>query len=177
MQSVIYDVAVSADGFICGADGDVSAFPAAGPIVDDYRTRLAGYACAIMGRETYCFGYRYGLAPGQNPYPWMRCVVFSASLALPGHAVELVRAEALAAIDRLRAESPGPIYLCGGGAFAGWLLRRGRINRLRLKRAPILLGGGVRLFGAHDAPVALRLIETRPYADGSLFQEFALTTG
>ena len=174
MQPVIYDVAVSADGFICGAGEDISAFAAQGPIVEDYRARLAGYACAIMGRSTYCFGYRFGMKPGQNPYPWMRCAVFSASLKLPGRAVELVRGDTLAAVDLLRRESPGPVYLCGGGAFAGWLLRHGRIQRLRLKRAPVLLGAGVRLFGDHARPVALRLLESRAYADGGFFQDFAL---
>ena len=47
MPSILYDVAVSADGFISGAGGDVSDFPHEGPVVEDYLDRLKGY-----GRQT-----------------------------------------------------------------------------------------------------------------------------
>jgi dihydrofolate reductase len=70
--------------------------------------------------------------------------------------------------------SAGPVYLCGGGAFAGALLGWGLIDRLRVKRAPIVLGGGTRLFG--DCPVQpdLRLHAQTVYAGGYLYQEFEI---
>ena len=80
MQPIIYDVAVSLDGFIAGPDGDVSLFDMTGPVAEDYGARLAAYSTAIMGRATYEFGYAYGLAPGQNPYPGLATVVFSTTL-------------------------------------------------------------------------------------------------
>jgi hypothetical protein len=36
-----------------------------------FSARLENYAFAIMGRATYEFGYRFGMPPGQNPYPQM----------------------------------------------------------------------------------------------------------
>ena len=69
MQPIIYDVAVSVDGFISASNDDVSAFPTEGQIVEDYFLRLTTYQCAIMGKHTYEFGYRHGLKPGENPYP------------------------------------------------------------------------------------------------------------
>lgn len=54
MQPIIYDVAVSADGFIAGASQDVSLFPFQGSIVDDYMARLATYSHCIMGRKPIC---------------------------------------------------------------------------------------------------------------------------
>ncbi len=176
MQDIIYDVAVSADGFISGKDGDVSAFPSDGPVVDDYAARMAGYAHAIMGRATYEFGYAYGMQPGQNPYPHMQTLVFSTRLSLPADsAVDLVGRDTLDRIVALKQSAQGPIYLCGGGAFAGALLAAGLIDRLRLKRAPILLGQGVPLFGAHTQAVPMRLVETRTYPGGVVFQEFQIT--
>ena len=175
MQPIIYDVAVSADGFIAGPNDDISKFPADGPVVDDYFDRLRTYACAIMGRATYEFGYRFGLQPGVNPYPHMRCVVFSSRIDLPADgAVEVVRDHAEAHISHLRTDCKGPLYLCGGGQFAGWLLAQGLIGVLRLKRAPIFLGGGTRLFGGHDKGVEARLRLSKLYEDGILFQEFDL---
>lgn len=173
MQPIIYDVAVSIDGFICGPGGDISRFAQEGPVVADYTARLEGYTTAIMGRATYEFGYRFGMEPGQNPYPHMKSVVFAKSLDLPEASdVDRRAASDLASIEAVRSQSPGPIYLCGGGAFAGSLLEMGQIDVLRLKRAPIILGGGVPLFGDTSLSPALEHIETRLYDDGYLFQEF-----
>lgn len=177
MHSIIYDVAVSADGFIAGPNADISKFPPDGPVVDDYFARLQTYACAIMGRATYEFGYDYGLTPGANPYPHMSCVIFSGTLSLPEPSeVEVVCEGAAERIATLRAESTGPIYLCGGGAFAGWMLAQGLITTLRLKRAPILLGSGTRLFGDNTQGVEARLISSKSYDSGVIFQEFDLSS-
>lgn len=175
MQPIIYDVAVSADGFIAGPSGDVSHFPNSGPIVDDYMARLAQYSCAIMGRKTYEFAYQFGMEPGANPYPHMRTMVFSKSIDLPEDAkVQVIGSRELEEIDGIRSKADGPVYLCGGGQFAGWLLQHGRIDLLRIKRAPIFLGSGVRLFGDHGEHVAAKLRETILHEDGILFQEFEL---
>ncbi|MCE7998310.1 MAG: deaminase [Rhodobiaceae bacterium] len=177
MQPIIYDVAVSADGFICGASDDVSRFPHSGPVVEDYLERMSTYSCALMGRRTYEFGYTHGLPPGANPYPGLQSLVFSASIALPKDAevgVEIVTQASLERIDELKQTSSGPIYLCGGGNFAGWLLSHERIDMLRLKRAPIFYGSGVSLFGSHEGPISARLTKSQLYDDGVLFQEFAL---
>lgn len=176
MHPVIYDVAVSLDGYISGPDGDISAFAHEGPVVEDYMARLAGYGEAIMGRETYAFGYRFGMAPGQNPYAHMRTHVFSARLDLPDdRAVTLHRDGGRDAVAKVIGAATGPVYLCGGGAFAGALLEWGLIDRLRLKRAPVVLGGGVRLFGDCKERPALRLSDQTEYNGGTLFQEFEIT--
>jgi dihydrofolate reductase len=177
MQPIIYDVAVSADGFIAGPQGAVEAFPHDGAIVADYRARLAGYAVALMGRHTYEFGYRFGLPPGANPYPHMRAVVVSAGMVLPdGAEVEVWRDLAPARLDRLRREAPGPIYLCGGGGLASALLALGAIDRIRLKRAPILLGGGTPLFAGEGPRPRLALTEEVVHGGGLVYQDFAVLT-
>ncbi|MEO1101119.1 MAG: dihydrofolate reductase family protein [Pseudomonadota bacterium] len=175
MQSIIYDVAVSIDGYIAGPAADVSKFPAEGEVVADYFERLSQYRCAIMGRATYEFAYDYGLRPGDNPYPHMQTLVFSKTMPSPSEPnIEIVRGDAVERIAELRGSADGPIYLCGGGAFAGWLLSQGLIDTLRLKRAPILLGGGTRLFGDQAIPADLQISETKPYDGGAVFQAFDL---
>lgn len=175
MQIIIYDVAVSIDGYIAGPDGDISKFPSTGQIVDDYTARLQTYSCAIMGRATYEFGYRYGLEPGQNPYPHMRTIVFSRSIELPDDAdVEIVRGNAGPVLDEIRNTQPHPIYLCGGGKFAGSLLSDGQIDTLRLKRAPLILGSGTPLFEGALWNGGATCIGTEIHDDGYLFQEYRL---
>lgn len=175
MHPIIYDVAVSLDGFISGPSGDISKFAHEGPVVDDYAARMAGYSTAIMGRETYVFGYRYGLKAGQNPYPHMKTVVFSDTLVLADSAeVSVMRSATADDIRQLTAAATGPAYLCGGGAFAGWMLEHGLIDLLRLKRSPILLGRGVRLFET-DADIGpLKRIRTTAYDSGHLLEEFEI---
>jgi dihydrofolate reductase len=178
MQPIVYDVAVSLDGFICGNNEDVSRFPHEGPIVDAYRKRLESYAVCLMGRRTYEFGYRFGLPAGANPYPGMLSYVLSSSLELPDDAdVQLVRSDTEALLRRLKGEADGPIYLCGGGTLAASLLELKLIDRLRLKRAPILLGQGVRLFGANDRAIDLRQLDMVAYPDGTVFHEFEILIG
>lgn len=175
MQQIIYDVAVSIDGYISGPGGDISQFAQEGAVVEDYSARLETYATAIMGRATYEFGYRFGMQPGQNPYAHMETIVLSKSLDLPDGAEVTVQSSSDAeAIDAIRTRSSGPVYLCGGGALAGSLLSAGHIDVLRLKRAPIVLGEGVMLFGGTGKSPRLEHTETRDYGDGYLFQEFRI---
>ena len=176
MQPLIYDVAVSVDGFICGPEADVSAFPHTGQIVDDYVTRLGTYAHCVMGRHTYEFGYAFGMKPGQNPYPHMDSYVVSETVSLPEKPdVTVISAQASKAVAALKARATGAVYLCGGGVLAGHLLAAGLIDRLRLKRAPVFLGSGTRIFGTNANPVTGPLLDQRDYADGYRYQEFDLS--
>ena len=176
MRTIIYDVAVSADGYIAGPGADIAKFPNSGPVLDDYLDRLKSYSCAIMGRATYEFGYRFDLEPGANPYPHMHCIVFSRHLDLSADAdVEIVRSNGAERVQRLKVNGTGPVYLCGGGQFAGWLLSLGMIDRLRLKRAPIFLGDGTRLFGDWTEGVDAKLLSSKTYDDGFVYQEFGLS--
>ena len=172
MHPIIYDVAVSLDGYISGASGDISKFAHDGPVVDDYHARMAGYGTAIMGRRTYEFGYVYGLQPGQNPYPNMKTIVFSQTLECPQNADISVKSRAsVREFEQLKKEARAPIYLCGGGEFAGWLLEHGLIDRVFLKRAPVILGTGVNLFGSKRSDVTLSRFGTKPYDNGYLLEE------
>jgi dihydrofolate reductase len=176
MHPIIYDVAVSADGFIAGSGGDVAAFPHDGAVVVDYQACLATYAHVLMGRGTYEFGYRFGLPPGANPYPHAGAIVVSRTLALPPDtAVGLWRDMPRAAIADLKFRATGPIYLCGGGQLAAALLAMGQIDRLRLKRAPILLGGGTPLFSSGTPAPRLTLKAQTDYGEGLIYQDFAVT--
>ncbi|WP_298494380.1 dihydrofolate reductase family protein [uncultured Maritimibacter sp.] len=175
MQPLIYDVAVSADGFIADTNGDASRFPHPGQWVDAYLARLATYGTAIMGRATYTFGYDFGMAPGDNPYPMMETHIISDSLKLPIGSVTIhPRAEARDQIRGLKSSADKPLYLCGGGRLAGWALSHGLIDRLRLKRAPIFLGSGVPLFSGAPAPFAATLTDQIAYPEGVIYQEWAL---
>ena len=83
MHPIIYDVAVSIDGYISIPDGDVSVFAHEGAVVDDCRACLTGYSCALMGRKIYEVGYQSGMKTDQKLYAPMCCVVVSIAFTLP----------------------------------------------------------------------------------------------
>ncbi len=173
MHPIVYDVAVSLDGFISGPNGDISQFAHEGPVVDDYMARLGGYHTAVMGRKTYEFGYAYGLTPGANPYPHMTTHVFSNSLEVPeDREVVQVSENWAGALLELKKQSQGPIYLCGGGEFAGRVLQEGLIDLVILKRAPCVYGAGVSLFGGRSGSKAFHRVESRSYDNGYLLETF-----
>lgn len=173
MHPIIYDVAVSLDGFICGPQGDISKFDHEGPVVDDYKQRLAGYTTAIMGRVTYEYAFQYGLKIGENPYLPMRTFVFSQSLKIPEKSqIELLSSVSESALKQIQQLSDGPIYLCGGGEFAGSLLSAGLIDQVILKRAPVIYGGGTQLFGNCTNTLNLSRLSTKIYDNGYMLEEF-----
>lgn len=172
-SGLIYDVSVSIDGYISGPDNDISQFPKSEKMVDDYLRRRDGYQTSLMGRATYEFGYAFGMVPGDNPYPHMRTIVLSKTLALPDDAtVERVDTDAVHFVRNLKTQSETPLYLCGGGALAGSLAREGLIDVLVLKRVPIIVGGGTRLFGDAGAPLSVTQTDQVDYGDGMFLQTF-----
>ncbi len=176
VRRVVYDVAVSIDGYIDAGEGDVKAFAFAGEHVADYLQRVKDYSSVIMGRATYEAGYAWGLQPGEKPYPHAQNIVFSRSLQLPeGSAVEVIREDAAVCVRAMKGGLGGDIYLCGGGAFAGSLLRAGLIDRLVLKVNPITLGGGTPMFGGDGkARTRLRLESSQRYDNGVMLLEYAV---
>jgi dihydrofolate reductase len=159
MQSLTYDVAVSADGYIALPDGSFDLFPPGGPQVEAYLDRLSAYDTVVMGRRTYEVGLNAGLPVGQRPYPHMHTVVFSTTLPdTAGAAIELCRTDPVARVEALKTSARGPLYLCGGGMLAGALLAAGLIDRLIIKRAPLVLGRGIPLF-AGVKPVRLHRLD------------------
>lgn len=168
MRKIIYYVAVSADGFISGLNDDISGFVQQGEGVNQYFQDLKTFDTVIMGRNTYEFGYKYGMEPGQPAYPNMKHYIFSDSLVLenPHEDVKVLNRD-LKHIKALKAESGTDIYLCGGGEFAGWLLDNQLIDVLKIKANPVILGEGIRLFGSSKTKVQLNRLNLQEY-DNSL---------
>jgi dihydrofolate reductase len=171
---LIYDVAVSLDGFIAGPNGDVSAFPFEGPHVEAYLARLATYETVLMGRRTYEFGYAWGLEPGARAYPHMDHCIVSKTLIVPSDAAVSVTQDSPASVAaRLKAASGGPIYLCGGGQLAGALADADMIDELCLKIVPVVLGHGVRLFENLGKPLVWHSIGSELHGNGVTTARFA----
>lgn len=177
MATVVVDLTVSLDGFIAGPDdgpnaplgrggeplfawmsagegsGDPRLAPVAAsqPIVDEWY-RVAG--AIISGRRTFDIanGWKGGhpidvplfVLTHEAPTTgdWSPRVEFVTDGL--DHALALAREKA----------GDNVVSLCGADV-AQQVLRAGQLDEIQVSIAPILLGGGVRLFDAFDGPVAL----------------------
>lgn len=177
MRNIIYYVATSLDGYIAGPNEDISKFAAAGEGVQQYLADLQAFKTVIMGRKTYEFGYKYGLEAGQPAYPHMDHYIFSTSLKFEKQhsKVHIVKPE-IALINDLKSKATTDIYLCGGGAFAGWLLENQMIDILKLKVNPIVMGGGTRIFGDNKASAITKLIATQSFNNGLEIKTYQVNT-
>ncbi len=175
MRKIVYYVASSIDGFISGLNDDISGFVGTGNGVDKYLADLANFDTVIMGRNTYEFGYKYGLKPGQPAYPHMKHYIFSNNLKLenPNQQVQIKNLD-LAEIEKLQKEEGKDIYLCGGGQFAGWLLENKKIDTLKLKLNPLILGEGIKLFGNSSSNYKLALVNSSVYENGLQIMTFRI---
>jgi dihydrofolate reductase len=66
----------------------------------------------LMGRTTYDIGRKVGLT---SPYPHLRQIVVSKSIAAPDPAVEVVGQDVIGRVRALKAEQGKEIWLAGGG--------------------------------------------------------------
>lgn len=176
-NKIVYYVAISLDGYIAGPNEDISRFVGEGNGVDKYLSDLADFKTVIMGRKTYEFGYQYGLKPGQPAYPHMDHHIFSNTLNFEQqHELIHIAPPDIATIKDIRKHSSTDVYLCGGGQFAGWLLDHGMIDQLKLKINPIILGGGVKLFGDSATQANWDLTETTSYEGGLMINTYNFIT-
>lgn len=178
MRTLVYDVAVSADGCIAHADDTVDGLAMEGEHVPDFLARLTDdYDTVLMGARTYAWGFDKGVGPGEPAYaPFgLANVVFSRSLQFtPSEAVRLERGDPVEVIRALKETPGGGLWLCGGGALAGTLLRAGLIDELVLKVSPVLFGGGVPLFAGDVSAVPMRLRGSTAYDNGVLLNRYAI---
>ncbi|MGI9824601.1 dihydrofolate reductase family protein [Agromyces sp. Marseille-Q5079] len=186
MRELVYYVAVTLDGFIAGPNGEFDAFPIEGDHVDAINERFADtiptdlaaalgirqdgtrFDTVLMGWNTYAVGLPMGAT---SPYRHLQQVVFSASNEAEGENLEVTSEDPVDVVRRLKAQPGASIWLCGGGALAATLA--GEIDRLVLKRYPLLFGAGIPLFGARPyAPEQFDEVSTTAFETGVVFSEY-----
>ncbi len=173
MKNIVYYVASSLDGFISGPNDDNSGFVGEGNGVEKYLGDLTTFGTVIMGRKTYEYGYLFGIKPGQLAYPHMEHFIFSDHLTFEVQDPKLhVKPIQLEEIEKIREGAETDVYLCGGGQFAGWLLDNQKIDVLKIKLNPLILGKGVKLFGASRQSFKTELLDTELYDKGLQFMTY-----
>ena len=163
-------VGTSLDGFIARANGDLDFLEAGGGEPHGYDEFIATVDALVIGRKTFETVLTFGSWPyGNKPV----FVLSTRSLAPtpPGAMVERMSGAPADIVSQLAARGIGHIYVDGGITIQRFL-EAGLIHRLIITRVPVLIGGGIPLFGAVPRDIALKHVATRHYASGLVQSEY-----
>jgi len=163
-------IAASIDGFIAKPGGDIewlnrpeyAASKLKGLSYDDF---IATIDVLIMGRHSFEKVLSFDHWPYENI---LVVVLTSRELEIPEHLQGKVKIESGqpdAILSRLSSQNFSHFYIDGGITIQRFLTAK-RINEITITWIPILLGGGIPLFGILDAEQPLQLIEAIPSENG-----------
>lgn len=167
-------MAASLDGFIARRDGSVDwletgdSFEAGETLDPEFVEQfLKSIDCYVMGSRTYetALGFEergFGWAYGDKPV----FVLTHSALPRNRETVELVSGDLAELVNgRLRAMYRN-IWVAGGGALAGELLRLGLADEIAYTIAPTLIGDGIPFFQGIEKDIQLHLLEVKAYKSG-----------
>jgi dihydrofolate reductase len=97
--------------------------------------------------------------------------VFSNTLESVEWNSRLVRGDVGAVLQGIRAEIDGDIELAGP-TIAAQFVRRGLVDEYGVVVHPVILGGGTPFLPQLDAPIRLRLKETRSFKSGAVYMAY-----
>src|SRR5258708_6443283 len=158
-------IGTSVDGFIALRNDDLDFPPAGGGETHGYNEFIASVDAIVIGRKTF----EKVLTFGDWPYGDKRVVVLSSRpidlSVVRGGVVEQMAGQPAEIVAQLAARGVHHLYVDGGVTIQRFL-RAGAIQRLIITRVPVLIGGGVPLFGALAHDIRLRHIATRHFPSG-----------
>lgn len=173
---VVYYVASSLDGYIATPDGGLAwlaPFESSGEDYN-YASFYASTDAVLLGSRTY----EQALTFGEWPYPGKPAWVFSSrTLSSARDDVTVTDRTPVQVVAELEARGVERAWLVGGGALAGSFREAGLITEYIVSVIPVILGGGVALFGGAGPTQRLRLVDTKSYPDGVLQARYLPVSG
>jgi dihydrofolate reductase len=184
MGKLIYSMNVSLDGFVETPDHSLDWTTIDEEIHTWWNDQVRAADAFLWGRRMYELMVAYwptaesdpSATPAMlefariaNPKPK---IVFSSTLDRVEWNGRLVHGDVGAVLAGLRDEFDGDLGL-GGPTLAAPFVRRGLVDEYRLLVHPVILGAGTPFFPPLDAPLVLRLTETRTFESGVVLLAYA----
>lgn len=173
MRKVILTMSMSIDGVVV-APNDAKGLS---PVREDPELKalkldwLGQAGCHIMGRTTYeemASHWPYSDDAYAEPMNALPKVVFSRTLTeAPWETSRIAGGDLAEEIAALKLEPGRDIIAWGGATFAHALLAANLIDEYRLVVHPVLVGGGLSIFGRLPGPIDLRLSRVQTFGTGS----------
>lgn len=156
-------IATSVDGCIARPDGGLDFLDRVQRAGEDYgfAAFFASVDALVMGRATWDVVNAFP----EWPYDGKRVIVLTNRPAEPRHGETIAAGDVGALLERLHAEGVQRVYV-DGGVVIRQFLAAGVVDDLVLSVVPVLLGDGIRLFGAGVPETSLALVESRSWPTG-----------
>ncbi len=152
---------VTVDGYIADADGECYSWinPA-----DEarYEAALRQSGCELVGRKTY----EQYLGDFTARTDITTFVYTKQSKFKDTAKIKFVHGTPEEVLRRIEQAGFSECIVSGGGELNGLLASAGVIDEAHLSVHPIVLGGGIKLFGSYDAKIKLELISSNTDVEG-----------
>lgn len=175
MRTVTYGAACSLDGFITAADGAIDWLHFSRDAEEVMAAYWTGVDTVLMGRKTWEVANAMGGGGGGDTGAMSALTSYLFSRTLRGNppaGVNLVSDDAGDFVRDLKARPGKGICVLGGGELARSLLEADVIDEVGLNIHPVLLGGGVPLFGDAGRRIPLDLVDARRIDGGCLLATY-----
>ena len=171
MEASVF-IGTSLDGFIARTNGDLDFLPPGGGEPHGYDEFMATVDALVLGRKTFEKVLTFDTWPyGEKPV-----FVLSARPLAPtplGAVVERMSGAPADILSQLAARGIRHVYVDGGITIQRFL-QAGLVQRLIITRVPVLIGGGIPLFGSLQRDIPLEHVATRQYASGLVQSEYVV---
>jgi len=177
MGKLIYTLNTSLDGYIESADHSLDWSVGDDELLAWFADRARGLAASLYGRRLYELMSADWPTADADPAAteatlefrrqWLRIpkIVFSSTLTSVDWNSRLVTGDIGDELARLREEFDGNFEVAGP-TLASAFIRRGFVDRYEVVVHPVILGGGTPYLPPLDAPIRLRLTDTRTFSSG-----------
>lgn len=168
-----YYVASSLDGCIAKKDGDVSWLDELNISMEDagYDEFYSTVDALVMGRKTYEMIVSFGQWPYGDKPIW----VCSNNKITPMKGCNLQAGntpqEAYQAAVKMNIKH---LWLVGGGTLASSFLVNNLLTNISLSLMPIILGGGIKLFGDVPTPIKINKESEKTHKSGMVQLEYTI---
>lgn len=171
MSHVIYEMGISADGYIYGPDGTFDWSEPDDELHQFHNDRVRELGAHLLGRRLYETMLYWETADDPSPISrdfaqvWLALpkLVFSRTLdAVQGTNTTLAPGDLATELASLKAQVDGDIGI-GGAGLAAEAARLGLIDEYRVFVHPVAVGGGTPFF-PRDHRLDLELVDTRTFS-------------
>ncbi|HEY6878659.1 MAG TPA: dihydrofolate reductase family protein [Polyangiales bacterium] len=164
-------IATSVDGYIARRDGSIDWLSSVEREGEDYGYKkfMESVDTVVLGRNTYDFISREPAWPFQGK----RVVVLTHRPAAAKHGEQFFSGKPEQLVEQLGKRGAQSIYVDGGTAVRGFLAA-GLIDRMTISVVPVVLGGGIPLFGEGVGENPLVLEESRAFSTGLMQLRYRL---
>ncbi len=165
MNRTILYIAVSLDGFVAGANDDISWLFRYNDVDYGFDAFFTGIGAIIQGRRTYEVEIKNGWETSA-PVP-----TFVLSHHLPERKpqrgnVVFTDEDISQVLKKAKQRTSKDVWIEGGANVAQQFLDRDLIDEIVLSIVPVILGDGIRLFGKTHKSIEFALREVRKFDKG-----------